>query len=51
MLGSIHQVVARIRAVFRSSEFDRDLEMELESHVELLAEEYVRRGATQEVAR
>jgi predicted permease len=31
-------------AVFRSSEFDRDLNTELEGHIKLLAEDHIRRG-------
>jgi len=37
---------ARMRAFFRTSEFDRDFDAELESHVTMLAEDHIRRGMT-----
>jgi predicted permease len=51
MLSSFHRSVARIRAVFQSSDFDRDLQLELESHIQLLSEEHTRQGSSQEEAR
>jgi predicted permease len=44
MLSSFHRMLARIRAAFRPSHFDRDLVTELDAHVQLLTEEYIRRG-------
>src|SRR5258708_5986979 len=50
MFGSLHRMAGRIRAVFQSNELDRDLRMELEAHIQLLAEEHIRKGASQEQA-
>ena len=50
MLSSLHRMFARIRAIFRFRDLDRDLATELESHINLLAEDYVRKGASQEEA-
>lgn len=44
MLGSLHRIIARIRAVFQRADFDLDLEFELEAHVQLLAEDHIHRG-------
>jgi predicted permease len=41
----------RIRAFFDSRELDRDFDQELESHLEMLAADYRRRGMTPEDAR
>lgn len=41
----------RILALFRSRQMDRDLEQELETHLALLEEDYLRRGFTREQAR
>src|SRR2546429_25625 len=41
MLGSIHRVLARICAVFQSSDFDRDLQAEIDAHLNLLAEDHI----------
>lgn len=46
MFTRIKQIVARIRAFFRTSELDRDFDAELESHVKMLAEDHLRRGLT-----
>ena len=51
MFSSLHRMLARIRAVFESSDFDRDLQLELESHIQLLTEEHIRKGTSQEEAR
>ncbi len=51
MLGSFHRLIARIRAVFRGAEFDRDLDAELASHVDLRAEDHIRQGVPAEQAR
>ena len=50
MLTGLKQLAARIRAFFRTSDLDRDFDAELESHVTLLAEDYLRRGMTPDQA-
>jgi len=50
MLDLFHRTLARIRAVFHPKEFDSDLDMELEEHLNLLAEEHIRRGVSPEEA-
>jgi predicted permease len=50
MLSFLNRMFARIRAIFRSRDLDRDLTQELESHINLLAEDYIRRGASAEEA-
>ena len=42
---------ARIQALFRRRQLDDDLDQELQSHLELLAEEHLRRGLSPEEAR
>lgn len=42
---------SRFLAFLRSRELDRDFDQELESHLELLAADYCRRGMTPEKAR
>lgn len=44
MLSALYRLFARIQAVFRSPDFDRDLEFELEAHVKLLTEDHIRAG-------
>src|SRR5580704_16119354 len=44
MLTTFYRLLARIWAAFRPGEFDRDLDTELASHIQLLAEDYIRRG-------
>src|SRR2546429_5422387 len=51
MLGSIHRVLARICAVFQSSDFDRDLQAEIDAHLNLLAEDHIRKGTPPEEAK
>jgi len=51
MLDSTHQVLARIRAVFQSSDFDRDLQAESDTHLSLLAEDHIRKGTPPEEAK
>jgi putative ABC transport system permease protein len=51
MLGALREQCARIRALFRTSELDRDFEEELQSHVAMLTEDNLRRGLTPEEAR
>lgn len=50
MLAACNRIIARIRAVFRSGDFDRDLASELELHIRLLAEDYIRKGTPPEQA-
>jgi putative ABC transport system permease protein len=45
MLSAFHRIIARIRAVFQRADSDRDLEFELEAHVQLLTEDHILRGA------
>lgn len=42
---------ARIRALFRSGDMDRELDQELRAHLELLEQDHMRRGRTPEQAR
>ena len=51
MFAAIRRIVARLRAMFRRDELDRDFAREIESHVEMLTEENVRRGVSVEEAR
>jgi predicted permease len=51
MLDSIHRVLARICAVFQSSDFDRDLHAEIDAHLSLLAEDHIRKGTPPEEAK
>jgi predicted permease len=50
MFSSVHRALARIRAVFQSNDLDRDLVLELESHIQNLAGEHIRKGASLEEA-
>jgi predicted permease len=45
------QLIARLRALLRPASFDRDFDLELESHLDMLVEEHCRRGLTPEQAR
>jgi macrolide transport system ATP-binding/permease protein len=51
MLSSIKQLAARIGAFFRPGDLDRDFDQEMESHLDMLAEENRRRGMAPEEAR
>jgi predicted permease len=51
MLTGLKQTGARIRAFFRTSDLDRDLDQELESHLAMLGEDNIRRGMTPDEAR
>ncbi len=44
MLSRFHRAIARIRAVFQSGNLDRNLDVEIESHIRLRTEDYVSRG-------
>jgi len=50
MFSRFHRTVARIRAVFQSDGLDRDLAVELETHIQILAEQHIREGASPEEA-
>ena len=50
MFSSFHRTLARIRAVFHSNDLDRDLVLELESHIQILVEQHIRKGASREEA-
>jgi predicted permease len=51
MLSTIGRMAARVAAFFRRRDLDTDLEQELESHVEMLTEDNVRRGMAPSAAR
>lgn len=51
MLDALSEWWARIRAVIRGSDLDRDFEEELQSHIAMLTEDNVRRGMAPEQAR
>src|SRR5215467_4123485 len=51
MLSSLWRLLARVAAVFQSREMDRDLDLELESHLQILAEQHIRNGASAEEAK
>ena len=40
MFTGLRQMAARVLALFRPSRLDRDLDIELESHLSLLADEH-----------
>jgi predicted permease len=43
-MATMKQLVARLRALFRGDDLDRDFAQELESHLEMLTEDNIRRG-------
>ena len=45
------ELTARIQALFRRRQLDDDLDQELQSHLDLLTEEHLRRGLSPEEAR
>ena len=51
MLSALMQTAARIRAFFRRDDLDRDFADELDAHLAMLTDDYVRRGMTPEQAR
>ena len=51
MVALLHRTIARIAAVFRGGALDRELNAEVEAHLGMLAEEYIRRGASPEEAK
>ena len=44
-------LLSRIRALFRQSKLDDDLDADIRTHLDLLEADYVKRGATREAAR
>ena len=50
MRTALRQMAARLRAHFRASRLDSDLDAEFESHIALLAEDHIRRGMTPDQA-
>src|SRR5688500_17325478 len=44
-------LLSRMRALFRQSRLDEDLDAEIRAHLDLLEADYVKRGATPEAAR
>jgi predicted permease len=51
MFSSIHQLTARIRALFQPASADRDFDAEIASHLVMLEEEKIRSGMSPEDAR
>ena len=51
MFSHIHQLIARIRALFQPALGDRDFDAEIASHLAMLEEEKICRGMTPEEAR
>jgi hypothetical protein len=47
----LNWMAARIRALFRAGDDDRDFGLELESHLSMLTEDKIRSGMTAEEAR
>ncbi|HET7871312.1 MAG TPA: permease prefix domain 1-containing protein, partial [Terriglobales bacterium] len=47
----LRMLLARLGGLFRKQNSDRELSAEIESHIEMLAEEYRRRGMTSQEAR
>src|SRR6516165_9235808 len=50
VFSSVHRTLDRIRAVFQSNDLDRDLVLELESHIQILAKQHICKGASLEEA-
>ena len=51
MLTRLFVLLSRVRALFGSARLDDELDAEMEAHLDLLADEYVRRGMTRDAAR
>jgi predicted permease len=51
MLSFFNHLIARIWAIFHSREFDQELDVELQSHIELRTEDLVRQGMQPEEAK
>jgi putative ABC transport system permease protein len=51
MVKAMKRLAARARALFRGAELDREFAQELEADLEMIVEEYVRRGLTPQQAR
>jgi putative ABC transport system permease protein len=50
-LSRLHRLLARLKAIVRAGDLDRDFTEELQSHLDLLTDEHVRRGMTPDAAR
>jgi ABC-type antimicrobial peptide transport system permease subunit len=44
MFTALSEIAARVRALFRRDDLDRDFQQELDSHVAMLTEDNIRRG-------
>jgi predicted permease len=44
MLTAFHRVIAQIRAMFQARDLDRTLDVEIESHIRLRADDYIGQG-------
>ena len=51
MLARLRHLVARLKALFRGGDLDRDFAQELESHLQMLTDENLRRGLPLQEAR
>ena len=51
MIAPLYRALARIQSLFQSRTLDRQVEEELEEHIALLTEEYLRRGLDSQAAR
>ncbi len=51
MITALKSITARIRAVFASARFDAELDQEMQSHLDLLEHDHIRRGLSAQQAR
>jgi putative ABC transport system permease protein len=51
LLAALRHAVARLRAIFRGGELDRDFSEEIAAHLEMATEENIRNGMSREEAR
>jgi len=51
MIAMVRHFIARLRALVRGSELDRDFSRELETHLEMMTEDHIRRGLSPAEAR
>src|SRR3954464_3207382 len=49
-MRQIREALARLTGAFRANEYDSDLAEEMQSHIEMAAAEYVRRGIAPDAA-
>jgi hypothetical protein len=50
-MAALRYLLARMRALWRGSDLDRDFGEELESHVDMMTDENIRRGMSRDQAR